>query len=381
MPSAAAPINLISRCNGNFDAKSVTTIKSIFGFLHLRLNCYHFPLKFTFNEARSHAMPIFTALIALLFLEIHHVVRALNFDFKRIDDMKRDTGGSGEDNSRPHADETDNDYEPVRRNLFNAQHSLENQRAAQQKKRPPSLNRTNRHFRINLCTITQYTGESEHVNRFKRTAERSRLFDRISVYTHLDVPAEVGYEKLAIPQRSVYGHKILKPQAIMLEMRHSDPSDVIVYAEISSSIHQNSVAEERFAGYIDNLLQSTSKRLGFSVSENPEFMYTKADVLEIFSFKDAVTLEMPQITSDVLFMVNTKENKELMQVWYEIMIANDFQFLLKSGSRFPNPPQFVQHNCETSILSCLLKTEGVFIEEDPPAFDVSYPIVRRKPRT
>lgn len=231
-----------------------------------------------------------------------------------------------------------------------------------------------RGFRILLCTLSQYSSPTtQHVARFKRLAERTGMFDRISVYTVPDVSRTIDYAHMKIPQKSIYGIKLLKPMTILTAMKSADENDVIVYADINSGFHSNADAATRFSDYIENLFKSTSKRIAFSMNQFPEYKYTSAELLEIFDFRDPKTLELPQLSSDLLFFINTKENQDLVQAWFDILQANNYRFLVNNHDE----PGLVKHNSETSVLSCLLKNEGVYIEEEPNPYDMKSPIIIR----
>lgn len=290
--------------------------------------------------------------------------RCLKFDLKKLEEVtlfkavERDTDTSMKQHFRESSS-----VSQKRRETTNRKH------AAYQKTRD---------FSIHLCSFSSHAYAKENAFRFEKQAASTGYFDTITVYSPTNLPLQYDYAGLSVPQKFKYGPKIMKPVVVMDVMNQASQKDIVIYADISSYFHHNSLASETFETYIKDILKSTSKRLGFAMEDRLEYMYTRGDVFDLFSSRNSSSNELPQITADLFMMACTQENKDIMQAWLEIMTSNNFHYLLDSEESWSqNARGYVEPSSDTSIFSVLMKGEGFFMEPCPKTHDIIFPITKK----
>jgi hypothetical protein len=288
----------------------------------------------------------------LLVLALVQCVVPLKFDRKRIDDAMQNlervvVGGGGG-------------------------------KTTQTAKLNPRIVSTVKEREIYMCTFSVHAPASGAHNRLIASAVDSNRFDHVKVYSPRNPPAGLEYASLVIPQKHIYGPKFSKPYAVLETMRMARPQDIIVFVESNAMFHSGAEQDSVFEQYIDDISRSVSKRLCFAMEERPEYKYTRGDVFDLISGRNSTMHEMPQVTSDFFMLQNTKDNREIMEAWIEIMQTEDYHFLIDAQSFTPNLEGFVEHSAETSIFSCLMKLEGFFMEKLPSQDELRhYPISLR----
>jgi hypothetical protein len=66
-----------------------------------------------------------------------------------------------------------------------------------------------------------------------------------------------------------------------------------------------------------------------------------------------------QIQSGIIFAINSEKSQRIAKKWLRSCVDSDYSFLLDPLDTDPQPDEFVQHRWEQSILSLIVKSEGI----------------------
>lgn len=221
--------------------------------------------------------------------------------------------------------------------------------------------------RVHFCTFGSLPDYGAALARIERQARDSKYFDSINCYTEKTTPGLEAHADFIAREPRGYGCWIWKPLVVLETMRKAKEKDVIVYADAGCFIHATPEAKRKFAEYLALVKSRAPHRISFQMP-HPEENYTKADVLELLNVRDTEHAKSGQIAGTYQILLNTPENRALMEEWYRIMTYENHHYHDNSPSRSPNAPTFKAPRHDQSIFSILMKTRGTIALEDlyPP---------------
>jgi len=202
------------------------------------------------------------------------------------------------------------------------------------------------------------------LKRIKEEAERSGYFDSVKLYIPQIVPGFDAHSSFVSTNKRGYGYWIWKPLVILDRLGSVPEGDIVIYTDAGCTINSTPNARSLFKTYMENVQSHPSHRMACQTSHIEE-MWTKADLLEKFGFRNGPHAKSGQFMGGIIIVVNTAENRAFLREWYDTMVADGYHYVTDAPSRIPNSPIFKEHRHDMSILSLLMKRDGAFNPDHP----------------
>lgn len=193
------------------------------------------------------------------------------------------------------------------------------------------------------------------LRRIEKQAAEFKLFDRIVTYSEdsLDEDFRRRWAEKLRPGVRGYGYMCWKSHIVRRELSAMPEGGVLFYCD--AGCHLNPRGRERFLGYLEELEKSPAGVLAFTVPDQPEFRWTKGDVLDYFHCRGIKDItHSPQIASGHLFLRNCAQARAIIEAW-DSSWQSDFSLIDETPSRSPNLPGFVAARHDQSLFSLLYK--------------------------
>jgi hypothetical protein len=220
---------------------------------------------------------------------------------------------------------------------------------------------------VHFCTFGSMPTYGPALARIGKQAQDSKYFESVNCFTQNNTPGLAAHADFIAKSPKGYGYWIWKPLIILETMRKAQENDVIVYADAGCYINSTPEAKRKFEIYLSLVKKNAPHRINFQLSY-PEEMYTKNDVLSYFQAMGTEHATSRQIAGTYMILVNTPENRAIMEELHQIMGSDNHHLHDDSPSRIPNAPSFIDHRHDQSVLSVLMKMRGTLLVEDvyPP---------------
>jgi hypothetical protein len=221
---------------------------------------------------------------------------------------------------------------------------------------------------IHFCSFGSTSSKSNKegyiaaLKRLKKQAEESQFFTTVDIYNEDNTTGIELYSEFIDKNKRGYGYWLWKPLVILDMMNKYEKNSIIVYADAAFEVIRNNSTIELFNKYINDVNTHETHRLGF-LDKTLECEYTKQDLFEYLEVNDDKYKTSKQILGGIQILLNTDENKKLMEEWLKIMITDNYNYLDDSPSKSRNHDKFIEHRHDQSILSLLKKKYGFCKEE------------------
>jgi hypothetical protein len=164
---------------------------------------------------------------------------------------------------------------------------------------------------------------------------------------------------------------IWKSAILLHQIEQLKENEIVLLLDAGCQINSTQTAAARFTEYLDLckknemlLMQLPAHSFGFK--DLSDAAWTKKSVLDLLdpSSKNRIT---SQIQSGIIFATKSDKSIRIARNWVHYCQASDYKFLVDPMPTELQGPTYIQHRWEQSILSLLLKSEGV-----PPLLDETY---------
>ena len=150
-----------------------------------------------------------------------------------------------------------------------------------------------------------------------------------------------------------FGYWIWKSYLVRHVMQNVPQGDIVLWMDLGCQINER--AHNRFQDYY-NLAQEHG--LLCFASGWHEYTWTKGDTAQLIVENNPAHMESDQIISGIMMWRNDQFNRQLVDDWANISVANGYQYITDAPSLLPNWPEFREHRHDQSILSLLVKKYG-----------------------
>ena len=209
---------------------------------------------------------------------------------------------------------------------------------------------------IHFCTFGS-PGYEKALNRIQTQALNSSFFTTIDIYNEKNTPGLDKHSEFIRTHKRGYGYWIWKPMVILDMMSRYEKNSIIIYADAGCEIIKNELTTEIFNKYIKDVKHHPSHILGF-VIPYIENAYTKQDLFNFMNANESNYRETNQLWAGLQILVNTDNNKKLMQEWLDIMVTNNYHFVDDTLSIATNCVSYREHRHDQSVISLLKKKYG-----------------------
>ncbi len=206
-------------------------------------------------------------------------------------------------------------------------------------------------------------------DRLVRQATHIGVYDEVISFSEADLSRNFleRFQNRLVHGTRGFGYWCWKPQIILQILESMAEGDVLQYTD--SGCHLNAGGVERLNEYFVMARDSECGLLVFQAKppthplnydgrpllDLREFKWTKADLLQYFSFlSDDEILLSQQIGGGVVFVRKCSRAIEIVKEWLAVY-ERDFSLADDSPSRLENLPGFLEHRHDQSIISLLCK--------------------------
>lgn len=218
--------------------------------------------------------------------------------------------------------------------------------------------------------------------RFRAQAAEMGVFDQVFVYTEKDLDPAFRNKFAGLLRSDVrgFGYWVWKPQVIVQALRNIQIGDHLIYLDTGSHLNPHGI--NRLKDYVSEASRSATGILGFQL-HFPEKSFTKADLLDHFSFLDnAEVLDSGQIQAGAIVIQKRASSLTFFSEWLSFYSEN-IELVDDSPSKIPNDDSFVEHRHDQAVFSLLAKRHGVSLrtarEQFPYAADVQWVDLHEEP--
>lgn len=145
-----------------------------------------------------------------------------------------------------------------------------------------------------------------------------------------------------------HGYWIWKPYAVLRFLQENPDVDRVIYLDAGCDVMKNSCDSQ-----IQELCKDFigSEGLFFSLSNKPEWQFTKKTLAQEISVTESMMLEF-QISA-TMFCLTREFAEELCDLWLQTMRISNYELLIDEAS--DEAEGFISHRHDQSILSVLIK--------------------------
>jgi hypothetical protein len=163
--------------------------------------------------------------------------------------------------------------------------------------------------------------------------------------------------------RKGLGLWLWQPALLIAALSNSAEDQVICFLDAGCQLSPDHSAQSVMAKYIEfvnrnDFLFIQIREKSFGIEDLSEIAWTKSDCLNQFNL-DLESLESPQIQSGIILVRNCERVREFAFRWYENCRMMNYQLLVDSSDKSAESPRFISHRYSQSILSLMVKSEGL----------------------
>lgn len=197
------------------------------------------------------------------------------------------------------------------------------------------------------------------IQRIENEAKKFDIFEKIWIFREDDLKKDHSFwkkhENFIQNNKRGGGYWIWKPYLVLKVMNSVKDGEIILYCDSGCTL--DSKYQKKILNYVQQMKNHGSTQLAFIQGE-AEARRTKMDLLRRMNYDETeVQLSSPQLMATVFFIVNNRENRELVKKWYELSIENNYHFVDDTSSILPNDRRYVEHRHDQSIGSILRKRQ------------------------
>lgn len=190
-------------------------------------------------------------------------------------------------------------------------------------------------------------------------------FDKVIAYSVEDIDKEYMKKHSHISnQKRGGGYWIWKPYIIYHTLLEMQDNDYLFYCDSGSVWLKNAKI------FIDIMNRDKQDIIVFEVYGHEEQAWTKRDIFEYFGNTTEECRTSNQIMSGFIFIKKNQETVEIMKQWMEAACTGTLITDEPNESGLDNYASFVENRHDQSLLSVLLKSNGVKPYRDPTQFGV-----------
>ena len=204
--------------------------------------------------------------------------------------------------------------------------------------------------------------------RLKKQAEETNYYDEIKILNpkDFDIKMKKKFKEItSFRKNRGYGYWFWKPYFLKRIIDEIDDGNIIHYVDVGCHIQNKN---SRFKEYLDLLIKQNRWILPFQYSlkdtifpkdiffsKREEFKYTKADLLDYFTFLNTKNVtHTPQFWAGSFFLVKSSFSIKFLNEWIDIF-EKKMNLIDDSNSQIKNFKGFIENRHDQSVFSLLCK--------------------------
>jgi hypothetical protein len=217
--------------------------------------------------------------------------------------------------------------------------------------------------------ITAGLGSKTHIEagrRVARVAEKFNCISFIKAFEETDLKEFAPrvfktYANVLSSETKGFGYFAWKPELVLSTLRKFE-LDLVIWVDAGCELNINALSHFKFNTQVKNALK---RGYYFYDLDYPEESYTKRDVQKKFP---NVQMQSRQVQA-TYFMIG-KSHVDLIEKWTECVL-DDLKNIDLSPSVQEESKSFIEHRFDQSLLSLIVKSEGLKISRLPPSGGVN----------
>lgn len=204
---------------------------------------------------------------------------------------------------------------------------------------------------------------SEHkyadaAKRLEKQANRTNIFDTVLVYNADDLRELDEFWNLHgdfienNPEK--FGYGIWKSYIVFKMLLVMSDGDVLMYADASCDFD---IECENIKEIFKEIVSKDGFEICTSLAENSEHLVSKLDLVYSMNMIEHVDYQKPQVESIAFIMKKSDVTMRFVKSWYSLCCEHNL--LTKKNYNF-SFRDFIEHKCEQSIFSLLLKKMNLY---------------------
>jgi hypothetical protein len=156
---------------------------------------------------------------------------------------------------------------------------------------------------------------------------------------------------------------IWQPAILSYLVSQLDEGEVVVLMDAGCQLNSTKESDLRFNEYLDLcrtndmvLMQLNDNSFGFS--DVTDAAWTKRSVLEVLDPASTIRLSN-QVQSGIIFAAKSVRSEEVIRKWVDYSLGYNYSYLLSPSESEPQSKEFIQHRWVQSIISLIVKSEGI----------------------
>ena len=183
---------------------------------------------------------------------------------------------------------------------------------------------------------------------------------RVWLFDESDIAAEIEgldqpFLEFSRAHPRGFGYWVWKPWVVLEVMKKAQEGDVVFFLDAGCTVHTSKTSRLRYQWYLDHIKEHGSL---FFQEKFFEYSWTKKEVIEHFRLSEP-HLATGQVISGIHgHLVNTS-SRRIIQEWLSACTLDSGRLLLDVKSSVNEDKRFIEHRHDQSVLSCLVKREGI----------------------
>jgi len=160
-----------------------------------------------------------------------------------------------------------------------------------------------------------------------------------------------------------FGLWVWKPAILSYLIDNLKEDEMVLFLDAGCQLNSNNSSRVRFQEYVEHcktndllVMQLANNSFGFK--NLTDLAWTKLSVLNEL---DPLSLfrNTNQIQSGIIFAINSDKSQRVAKKWLSHCVGSDYSFLIDHVEGDAKSDDFIQHRWEQSILSLIVKSEGI----------------------
>jgi hypothetical protein len=156
---------------------------------------------------------------------------------------------------------------------------------------------------------------------------------------------------------------IWKPAILSYLVSQLEEGEAVLLLDAGCQLNSTKESNLRFNDYLDlcmanDMLLMQLNENSFGFNDLTDAAWTKRSVLDALDPLSTSRLTN-QIQSGIIFATKSARSEKVSKMWLDYCVNSNYSFLLNSSGGEPQSKEFMQHRWEQSIISLIVKSEGI----------------------
>ena len=185
------------------------------------------------------------------------------------------------------------------------------------------------------------------------------LFDGGKIAQEID-GLDQSFSDFARSNPRGFGFWVWKPWVVLEVMKKAQEGDIVFFLDAGCTVHTSPKSKLRYQGYIRHIKEYGNLFFQLQFRENN---WTKREVVEHFQLEEQHKLSGQIFSGGHGHLVNASSHR-IIEEWLEACTLDSGRLVRDVFSTLHEDDRFIEHRHDQSVLSCLVKREGLTVVPD-----------------